>query len=80
MSRSPRRQRRPGPLPDHGGAQTHWVDLFTTGIARCDCGDHLWHHQICKPILAALLREGDERVLTALGELILHLRNPPIAA
>jgi hypothetical protein len=70
----------PGRYQVTGGAQTHWVDLFTTGLPRCDCGDHLWRDQICKHILAALLREGDERVLTALVELILHLRNPPIAA
>ena len=70
----------PGHYQITGGAQTHCVDLSTTGVPRCDCGDHLWRDQICKHILAALLREGDERVLTALGGLIMHLRNPPIAA
>ena len=64
-----------------GGEQPHWVDLYTTGIPRCDCGDHLWRDQVCKHILAALLREGDERVLSALRELVDALKNrPPIAA
>jgi SWIM zinc finger len=63
-----------------GGEQAHWVDLYTTGIPRCDCGDHLWRDQICKHILAALLREGDERVLGALRALVDTLRNRPIAA
>jgi hypothetical protein len=64
-----------------GGEQSHWVDLYTTGIPRCDCGDHLWRDQICKHILAALLREGDERVLSALRELVDALKNrPPMAA
>jgi hypothetical protein len=53
-----------------GGAQDHWVDLYTADHPRCDCGDHLWRERICKHILAALLREGNERVLTALPSLI----------
>jgi hypothetical protein len=53
-----------------GGAQDHWVDLYTTGHPRCDCGDHLWRERICKHILAALLREGNERVLTELPRLL----------
>ena len=24
-----------------GGDHDHWVDLYTTSIPRCDCGDHL---------------------------------------
>ncbi|MGN6393227.1 MAG: SWIM zinc finger family protein [Gemmatimonadales bacterium] len=63
-----------------GGEQAHWVDLYTSGIPRCDCGDHLWRDQLCKHILAALLREGDERVLSALRGLVDTLRNRPIAA
>lgn len=63
-----------------GGAQTHWVDLYTASLPRCDCGDHLWRDQVCKHILAALLREGDERVLAGLRDLFHRLRNPPIAA
>ena len=63
-----------------GGVQTHWVDLYTTGLPRCDCGDHLWRDQICKHILAALFREGNERVLTALRSLVHHLREVPRAA
>jgi hypothetical protein len=52
-----------------GGNHDHWVDLYTTSHPRCDCGDHLWRDRICKHILAALLREGDERVLTVLPQL-----------
>src|SRR5215212_6660098 len=57
-----------------GGDQVHWVDLYTASLPRCDCGDHLWRDQICKHILAALLREGDERVLAALRALVARLR------
>ena len=53
-----------------GGTQVHWVDLYTASHPRCDCGDHLWRERICKHILAALLREGNERVLTALPRLL----------
>jgi hypothetical protein len=53
-----------------GGSQDHWVDLYTATHPRCDCGDHLWRDRICKHILAALLREGNERVLTALPGLL----------
>jgi hypothetical protein len=52
-----------------GGDSDHWVDLYTTSHPRCDCGDHLWRERICKHILAALLREGNERVVSALGPL-----------
>ena len=50
-----------------GGSQDHWVDLFTAAHPRCDCGDHVWRDQVCKHILAALLREGDARVVGALA-------------
>ena len=63
-----------------GGAQAHWVDLYTANVPRCDCGDHLWRDQVCKHILAALLREGNERVVGALGDLVAALRGRPIAA
>jgi hypothetical protein len=53
-----------------GGSHEHWVDLYTTSHPRCDCGDHLWRDRICKHILAALLREGNERVITALPRLL----------
>lgn len=53
-----------------GGTQDHWVDLYTTAHPRCDCGDHLWRERICKHILAALLREGNERVVTTLPRLL----------
>ena len=57
-----------------GGVQVHWVDLYSTSHPRCDCGDHLWREQACKHILAALLREGNGRVVTALGSLFTRLR------
>ena len=63
-----------------GGAQDHWVDLYTTSHPRCDCGDHLWREQLCKHILAALLREGNDRVVSALGRLFARLREIPVAA
>ena len=53
-----------------GGDQDHWVDLYTTNNPRCDCGDHLWRDAVCKHILAALLREGSETVITALPLLV----------
>jgi hypothetical protein len=53
-----------------GGVTEHWVDLRTPAHPRCDCGDHLWRDRVCKHILAALLREGSERVLTALPRLL----------
>ena len=70
----------PGRYRITGGAQIHWVDLYTTSHPRCDCGDHLWRDRVCKHILAALLREGDERVLVALRDLIAGLRARPVAA
>jgi hypothetical protein len=70
----------PGRYRVDGGELPHWVDLCTAELPRCDCGDHLWRDQVCKHILAALLREGDERVLTALRELIRSLRNRALAA
>jgi hypothetical protein len=57
-----------------GGHTDHWVDLYTTSHPRCDCGDHLWRERICKHILAALLREGNERVVNALGTLFARVR------
>ena len=57
-----------------GGTHEHWVDLYTAHHPRCDCGDHLWREQICKHILAALLREGNDEVVAALGGLVRRLR------
>jgi hypothetical protein len=57
-----------------GGAREHWVDLYTALHPRCDCGDHLWRDRICKHILAALLREGNEGVVRALGTVVERLR------
>lgn len=57
-----------------GGREEHWVDLFSLHNPRCDCGDHLWRDRICKHILAALLREGDTRVVNAVGILVRDLR------
>lgn len=63
-----------------GGDEPHWVDLATANQPRCDCGDHLWRERICKHILAALLREGDERVLGAVSALVRRLRGISEAA
>ena len=57
-----------------GGEHDHWVDLYTTSIPRCDCGDHIWRERICKHILAALLREGNETVVRALGSLFQRVK------
>ena len=70
----------PGRYAVRGGTEPHWVDLRTPNQPRCDCGDHLWREQVCKHILAALLREGDERVLRALGDLVRELRTLSRAA
>jgi hypothetical protein len=70
----------PGRFRIEGGEHTHWVDLYTTDLPRCDCADHLWREQVCKHILAALLREGDEQVLAALRRLVAELRGRRLAA
>src|SRR4051812_38365769 len=57
-----------------GGDTVHWVDLLSHDHPRCDCGDYLWRDAICKHIIAARLREGDERVLFQVGELVRALR------
>lgn len=57
-----------------GGAEPHWVDLYTRRLPRCDCGDHIWRERVCKHILAVLLREGDERVIGAVARLVASLR------
>jgi hypothetical protein len=60
-----------------GGDHDHWVDLYTTSHPRCDCGDHLWRERICKHILAALLREGHDRVVEAVGLLFRQVQGRP---
>src|SRR6478672_11196184 len=60
-----------------GGEHDHWVDLYTTSHPRCDCGDHLWRDQLCKHILAALLREGHDRVVEAVGRLFRQVTGAP---
>jgi hypothetical protein len=57
-----------------GGDEPHWVDLYAPLVPRCDCGDHLWRERVCKHILAAMLREGDERVIQEVGGLVHALR------
>jgi hypothetical protein len=64
----------PGKYLVTGGEEQHWVDLDDPSRPRCDCGDHLWRERTCKHILAALLREGDERVIRAVGSLLVELR------
>ncbi|HEV2146481.1 MAG TPA: SWIM zinc finger family protein [Longimicrobiaceae bacterium] len=70
----------PGRYRVTGGSEPHWVDLHTLNQPRCDCGDHLWRERICKHILAALLREGNEHVLLALRALVRELRGEAKAA
>ncbi len=67
----------PGRYAVSGGTEPHWVDLRTPNQPRCDCGDHLWRERVCKHILAALLRVGDEHVIRAVGQLVLNLRRAP---
>ena len=57
-----------------GGDTAHWVDLISRDHPRCDCGDYLWRDAICKHIIAARLREGDEVVLTQVGALVRSLK------
>jgi hypothetical protein len=57
-----------------GGRETHWVDLRSARVPRCDCGDHLWRDRVCKHMLAALLREGDGRVVREVGWLVAGMR------
>jgi hypothetical protein len=57
-----------------GGDATHWVDLVSRDHPRCDCGDYLWRDAICKHIIAARLREGDEQVLFHVGALVRALK------
>ena len=57
-----------------GGSEPHYVDLYTRRMPRCDCGDHIWRDRVCKHILAVMLREGDERVIAAVGGLVARLR------
>lgn len=64
----------PGRYVVTGGEEPHWVDLRSRFVPRCDCGDHLWRERVCKHILAALLREGDERVIREVGGLVHALR------
>lgn len=70
----------PGRYRVSGGDEPHWVDLHTINQPRCDCADHLWRDEVCKHILAALLREGDESVLFALRRLVSELRGMARAA
>ena len=57
-----------------GGNTVHWVDLIARDHPRCDCGDYLWRDAICKHIIAARLREGDEQVLLHVGALVRSLK------
>jgi hypothetical protein len=58
-----------------GGDNEHWVDLYTASHPRCDCGDYIWRDRVCKHILAALMREGNEGVIRAVGNLFAALRS-----
>lgn len=58
-----------------GGDSVHWVDLESCDQPRCDCGDYLWRDAVCKHIIAARLREGDEQTIGKLGALVRSLRD-----
>jgi len=58
-----------------GGQSEHWVDLYSADHPRCDCGDFLWRDTVCKHILAALMREGNEDVIRAVGALFAALKS-----
>jgi hypothetical protein len=51
------------------------VDLYTASHPRCDCGDYIWRDRVCKHIMAALMREGNERVIQAIGDLFAALKS-----
>lgn len=57
-----------------GGESEHWVDVHAASHPHCDCGDYIWRDRVCKHIMAALMREGNERVIRAVGELLAALR------
>lgn len=65
----------PGRYRIVGGDREHWVDLYTASHPRCDCGDYIWRDRVCKHILAALMREGNERVIQAVGNLFAALKS-----
>ena len=50
------------------------VNELKSPATRCDCADYLWRETICKHILAALIREGNEQVLGEVGRLVARLR------
>ena len=58
-----------------GGESVHWVDLYGHTNPHCDCGDYLWRDRVCKHILAALMREGNEQVIRAVGGLFSALKS-----
>jgi hypothetical protein len=56
------------PLTPLDEESTHHVDLYSSDIPRCDCGDHEYRGMICKHILACLLVERHPVVADALVE------------
>lgn len=52
------------------GEESYAVDLTDDTSNPCDCGDHTWRGHLCKHALAALLFEGNPRVITALGRCV----------
>lgn len=38
--------------------EPHNVDLYSSDIPRCDCGDHEFRQVLCKHILACLMAEN----------------------
>jgi SWIM zinc finger len=60
----------PGEYRVSGGQTLHQVRLYADDGELCDCSDFLFHRQPCKHVLAAQLREGEEKAIRALRFLV----------
>ena len=54
--------------------EPHYVDLVSSDIPRCDCGDHEYRNQLCKHILCALLHENHPVAASALASYLAKRR------
>lgn len=52
------------------GDSSYWVNLRDIDCPLCDCHDHVAREVLCKHAIAALLYEGDPRVLLRVGQLV----------
>lgn len=46
----------------------HYVDLHSSDVPRCDCGDHEYRDRVCKHIIACLLHENHPVATKALSD------------